>query len=512
MLEYEDGHTFCHHPDCGEWKASAGALRASVPSHKVRALSMKGTLQGIKDRRVSLETCKKFGVTVEMAPDGKIASHYYPHYHTESGELVASKKRICEQKSFSWSGDREHIGLFGQKACRGNGKYITITEGEVDALSVSEMFDNKWDVVSLVDGAQSAERDIKRSLEWLEGYEHVVLCLDNDTEGLKAVDKVKDLFSPNKVKVVSLPRKDANAMLTNGEVSKFVKAWWGAKAYRPDGLVMVSDTWDAVLAYRDTPSIPYPWSGLNDKLLGQRTKEIVVWAAETGIGKSQTMREIQDHIVQTTDERVGGIMLEESVAKTTLGFMSMAAGRPLHKELATLSDEELRRHWEIASDGNRIVLLDHNGWQNNMDTLKARIRYMRRALGCTRIVLDHLHMALSSIAGATGDWSGIDELMTEFVSMVHELDITLHLVCHTSAERSLRGSKGISKLVDAIIFLERDKHAEGELADITEVIVDKNRFAGDIGLACKLKYDRETGRMTELPPGYVVDGDISDEF
>ena len=233
--------------------------------------------------------------------------------------------------------------------------------------------------------------------------------------------------------------------------------------------------------------------------MGQRRKEINIWAAETGIGKSQTMREIQDHLVMsTTDEVVGCLMLEESIAKTTLGWMSFKAGRPLHKELNTIPDEELREYWEMASRDDRLVLLDHKGWGNSLETLKARIRYMKHAMGCNTIVLDHLHIALSSVSGASGDWAGIDELMTDFVGMVNELDICLHLVCHTSGERVLRGSKGISKLADAIIFLERDSlNEDPEVANTTAVIVGKNRWAGDVGTACYLKYDPSTHRMTE---------------
>jgi predicted ATP-dependent serine protease len=275
--------------------------------------------------------------------------------------------------------------------------------------------------------------------------------------------------------------------------------------------VKVSETWDAVLEYRDTPSIPYPWDGLNDLLMGMRRKEIVIWAADTGIGKSQTMREIQDYLIrQSEDEIVGCLMLEESIAKTTLGWMSFMAERPLHKELGTIPDDELRKYWELATRGDRFVLLDHKGWQNNLETLKARVRYMKHAMGCNWIVLDHLHIALSSVQGATGDWSGIDELMTDFVGLVHELDIGLHLVCHTSGDRTLRGSKGISKLADAVIFLERDKHNEDPVvANTTKVVVDKNRWAGDVGTACYLSYDKFTHRMTECAaPVEEVNGEF----
>jgi twinkle protein len=232
--------------------------------------------------------------------------------------------------------------------------------------------------------------------------------------------------------------------------------------------------------------------------MGQRTKEINIWAADTGIGKSQAMREIQHHLIETTSDRVGCLMLEESVAKSALGWMSFKAGRRLHKELESISEEEYRKYWEMASLGNRLILLDHRGWQNNLDTLKSRIRHMVHSMGCRYIVLDHLHYVLSSISGATGDWSGIDELLTDLSNLVNELDICMHLVSHVSEGRNLRGSKGISKLADAVIFLERDKHSEDPLIkNTTTVVVDKNRWSGDTGIACYLYYDPLTGRMTE---------------
>ncbi len=493
---YDDGHSYCF---VCQTRGGPSGSSYQTPVRTSR-LEMNGTFESLKDRRISKETCKKFGVTADFAPDGTVANHWYPAYNIETGEITASKKRNCAAKLFFWSGDRDNTGLFGQNTCKGKGKYITITEGEVDALAVSEMFDRKWDVVSLRDGAQTAAKDIARSLEWLEGYDNIILCFDNDSAGQKAVDAVKDLFSPNKVKVMSFPEgyKDAGDMLKAGKVREFTKAFWDAKGYSPAGIVKASETWEQVIEYRDTPSIPYPWEGLNDVLLGQRTKELVIWAAETGVGKSQTMREIIHHIIQSTNQQVGCLMLEESVAKSMLGWMSFHAQRPLHKELKDVPKEELRKYWEMASKGDRFVLLDHKGWGSDIEKLKSRVRYMAKALGCRTIILDHLHIALSSVAGASGDWSGIDELVTQLTVLAQECDICLHLVSHVSEGRSLRGSKGISKLADAVIFLERDKHHEdADIANTTCVIVDKNRFAGDVGTACYLKYDKGTGRMKE---------------
>ena len=91
----------------------------------------------------------------------------------------------------------------------------------------------------------------------------MVLCFDNDKAGEAAVDAVKDLFSPNKLKVVKLPVKDASDMLMANRVKDFTQAWWNAKAYRPDGIVAGTDTWENLVEKRNVKSVPYPWDGLN---------------------------------------------------------------------------------------------------------------------------------------------------------------------------------------------------------------------------------------------------------
>ena len=196
---YHDGGEHCFSPDCGYHVFSTeGVPENGARSYTPTRLEKMGILSAIKDRKISQQICKKFGVTVDFATDGSVGNHYYPYYNTQTNEMTATKKRICntEPKEFRWSGDRTDTGLFGQQTCRGGGKYITITEGEVDALAVSEMFDGKWDVVSIKDGASSAHRDISENLEFLETYDKIILCFDNDDAGLAAENAVKDLFRP----------------------------------------------------------------------------------------------------------------------------------------------------------------------------------------------------------------------------------------------------------------------------------------------------------------------------
>ena len=54
---------------------------------------------------------------------------------------------------------------------------VVVTEGELDAMSVSQCQNNKFPVVSVPSGAASAKKYIKRELEWLSKFESIILCL-----------------------------------------------------------------------------------------------------------------------------------------------------------------------------------------------------------------------------------------------------------------------------------------------------------------------------------------------
>ena len=62
----------------------------------------------------------------------------------------------------------------------------------------------------------------------------------------------------------------------------------------------------------------------------------------------------------------------------------------------------------------------------------------------------------------------------------------------------LRGTQAIAQLSDAVIAAERDQQAaNAEERNTTTIRVLKNRYAGMTGVATRLIFDPETGRLTE---------------
>lgn len=509
LAVYDDGGAHCFSCSHHVYGSTGETQVTEVVPKAVASVKMDGVVAAIGNRKLSKETSQRYQVTVTYDANGAIEKHYYPYYNPETGELVASKVRTVSPKEFYATGSIKGTGLFGQQACRGRGKFITITEGELDAMSVSEMFDNKYDVVSLK-SASNAEGDIKEALEWLEGYDQVVLCLDQDKAGKAALEKVKDLFSPNKLRVCELPMKDASDMLQANEIREFIRCWWDAKVYRPDGIVSGQDTWEALVNKRNVKSVPYPWEGLNDITRGHRAYELVTITSGSGMGKSQFIRELEYDLLRRTESNIGVLALEEDVARTSLGIMSVAANRPLHLEEDTPIDE-LRPFWEATMGTGRYYLFDHWG-STSADNLLSRVRYMAKALDCRYVILDHLSIVVSSQENGD-ERKAIDEIMTRLRSLVAETGITLFLVSHlrrtsgTAHEdggkislQDLRGSQSIAQLSDMVIGMERDQqHEDPEIRNTTSVRVLKNRYSGQTGPACWLQYDLDTGRMLEVP-------------
>lgn len=509
LARYSTGQGYCF--GCSYWEAPTGEgkVEAKITTEVTSKMELfTGNSGAIVDRGINADVVKKYGVTLQYGEDGLIKKHCYP-YHNVDGEHIGNKIRTTDTKDFMYDGNSKDVGLFGENVFKGGGKYITVCEGELDAMSVHQMFGNKYASVSLRTGSKGAKNDIKRSLEYLESFDAVVLCFDKDVAGKEAVRSVVDLFSPNKVKVCDLPLKDANEMLLAGNIASFTRAWWDAKSYRPDGIVASEETWDILTEEIRVESVPYPWLGINELTYGFRTGELVTITSGAGMGKSQMVRELEHYLLNATEDNIGVLALEESVKNTTLGVMSIEANKPLHLDLDNTDDEELRGYWEATMGKGRMFMYDHFG-STSEDNLLSKVRYLAKGLDCKWIVLDHLSIVVSD-QEVQDERKAIDSIMTKLRQLVQETGIGLFLVSHLRRPMGkgheeggqislseLRGSASIAQLSDMVIGLERNQQADDpRVRNTTIVRVLKNRFSGLTGPACSLHYDKLTGRMKE---------------
>ncbi len=512
----EDGSTFCfacntHTPS--ERKKHMEATTLPTPLKETHSEAFKAIsgdyyslpTPAIGSRRISLATCERYGVVT----DGK-NEVWFP-YHTEEGKMVAVKKRLISDKKFFIEGDWKNTTLFGQNLFTKGGKYVTIVEGEYDALAVFQMLGSKFPVVSIKSGAGGALKDCKANYEWLNSFENIVVCFDSDEPGQTASNQVATLFG-SKAKVFKPVDgyKDGCDWLLASKEKEFIDRWWSSERFMPDGIVAGSSLWDTVNKPLDKAEVSYPFEGLNKLTYGIRKGELVTVTAGSGLGKSQFLREIIWHILCKTQDNIGLMFLEESVRKTGLSLMSLAANKPLHLPDTEVSDQEKKDAFDATLGTDRLYMFDHFG-STNIENIVSRTEEFARAFGCGYIFLDHVSIVVS--AQDNGDErKALDRVMTELRTLVQKTGVSLIIVSHLKRPDSkgheegaatslaqLRGSGSIAQLSDMVIGLERNGQAEDERErNTTKVRVLKNRFSGITGPACQLLYSKDSGRMMEI--------------
>ena len=528
-----DGSAKCF--SCGEFmpsydNACQGKNMETVNTNQTKQIDIvdEGSFSALTDRKISQNTAKKYGVKCVHDLQGNVVKHFYPYFNGH--ELSATKVRNVKTKDFFVNGSYNDTGLFGQQLFKG-GKYVTITEGECDAMATYELLGSKWAVVSIKRGANGAVRDIKESLEFFDNFENVIIAFDKDKAGQEASIKVARLFKPGKARIVTLPNgwKDPNDMLKNNRHKEFVEAWWSAKVYTPSGVINVSEQREKFHNRERKESVPYPYEGLNKKLYGLRQGELVTLTGGTGLGKSSVTRELEHHLIKNTKDNVGIIALEEDWRRTIDGILSIEANARLYVDQIRdrFSKEELDKFFDILYDGenkNRVWVHSHFG-TNDIDDIFTKLRFMIIGCDCKWVVVDHLHMLVSAVHEGD-ERRAIDSIMTRLRSLVEETGAGIILVSHlrrvdgnkgheNGIEVSLshlRGSNSIGQLSDCVIALERNQQSDDpDEARTTRMRILKSRYTGDVGMACRLIYDGETGRLSELTDEDITFDDSLDE-
>ena len=507
---YDDGHTYCF--SCHTTVGANQHMQTEQVIPIKRTNKPNFQLYAIDDRKINLETCKKYNVTV--AKEGSMITDHMYKYYDKDGAHGASKFRRTSNKQFWSEGELSNAGLFGQNVFNQGGKYITVCEGELDAMSAYELLGSKWPVVSIKNGAASALKNCKQSFDYLNKFDNVVLCFDNDEQGKLAEQQVAQLFEPNKCKIVTLDLKDANEYLKIGQREKFVQSWWNARTYTPAGIINLAELGERLYDEKVNETCPYPWAKMNEKTYGMRTGELVTFTSGAGMGKSSIMRELMYHIMQNTEDNIGVLAMEENTKQTAFNIMSVEANARLYiREIRKEYTQEQLDEYEKKTIGSgRFFAFDHFGSISN-DEILDRVRYMAKGLDCKWIFLDHLSILVSGQEDNGDERKSIDILMTKLRSLVEETGIALLLVSHLRRPSGdnghengrevtlshLRGSASIAHLSDAVVALERDQQADDPIeANTTTIRILKNRYTGDTGISCYLHYDGQTGRMTEI--------------
>jgi Toprim-like/DnaB-like helicase C terminal domain len=460
------------------------------------------TYQYVEHRGISKDTLKAYGVEVKVVDEDPV-SIGYPY------GPKACKVRMWDRKEFYCVGEFNEAPLFGQDVfSAGSCDTITITEGELDALSVFQILGHRNAAVS-VRGAATAGADCRRSRDYLNSFKQIYLCFDADDPGQNAAREVARLFDPNKLRHVKLTKyKDANEYLEAGDHDEFRRVWHSAKPYLPKGIIGDFASIEEILKKEDKQATAtYPFPTLDTMAYGIRQGELVLLTAQEKIGKTEVLRAIEYHLLKTTDHSLGIIHLEESEKRSVQGLVSYELGVPVHlPDSGTSTEDVYKAYTKLAGRDGRVFFYTHFGADDPGVILDA-IRSLVAVCGCRYVFLDHLTMLVS---GSEGDDERrtLDYLATRLAMLTRELNFTLFLVSHVNDDGKPRGSRMIAKTCDLHVYLHRDKEcADATVRNTLNLMVRDNRYGAITGPAGTLTFDPKSFTLKETPRQVEVEFD-----
>lgn len=466
-----------------------------------------GEVRPLLKRNISEDTCRKFGYRTGTYQGEPVQ---IADYHDADGNVVAQKVRT-KDKDFTVLGDLKQAGLFGQHLWRDKGKMVVITEGEIDALTVSQLQDNKWPVVSVSTGAKGAKKSLAKHLDWLLGFETIVLFFDNDEPGREATAECAALFPPGRVKVARMAEfKDPNDALVKNRGGEVISAIWGAKVFRPDGIVSLGELKERA---RQPIVMGLPWFSptLTELTYGRRYGELYALGAGTGIGKSEVFDEQIVYDVTVLKQKVAAFKLEQDTVETAKRLSGKHAGKRFHVPDSGWTQEELDNALDEL-DANQLLFLYDNFGATDWDVIASTIRYLAHAEGVKLFYLDHL-TALA--AGQPDEREALERIMSEMAALAKELGVIIHFVSHLATPegkpheeggrvtiRHFKGSRAIGFWSHYMFGLERDQQSKDERwRHITTFRVLKDRYTGQAtGKVFHFGYNPLTGKLFETEP------------
>jgi len=443
-------------------------------------------------RGITSTTMEKFNVKT----DGDKQHYVYP-----SG---GTKTRYISTKEFSASNLRSDE-LFGMNLFPVNAsRIVTITEGEVDAMSAWQMLSQGSSYVNPVVSLPSATPSGKlweKCKGWLDSFEKIILSVDNDDAGRKVAERISLMF-PRKVFVMNHgDYKDANDFLQAGDQKAYKSAWWGAKPYRPDDMLVDAD--DYLNLFDESPDFEYFTTGipeLDEKILGINKGYFTVIQAPTGVGKTEVMRYLEYRCLTTSNYKFAYMHLEESKLRSVLGLVSydLNDNLTLKKFIDEKErEEEVRESISKLTDGERMLQFSFNA-EDGYEVLLDKIKYMKAAFDIDYVFFE----PIQDLVHGEDKEGKLADLSSRLGTMASDLDVGIVTIAHQNQNGDTMYSTMIGKKAAFEITLHRDQEAEDVVErNRTKVRVGrKNRVGLGNGPAGALDFLSETYTLVPVQP------------
>ena len=540
---YEDGSAYCF--SCGytvlseelkqkynvfKWNERMEAkMGEPLTREQIKAIKKNTGEFGKNSRGITDETFKEYLVRFEYdETNGNVAKHLYPI--TENYAATGYKVRNLP-KDFSGP----HYGKFGKssdlfgqwKFRNSNSKIVVITAGEIDCLSGFQMLNEyrlnrnpefeKTPVVSSVIGESGSYKQIQKHYDWLNRFEKIIVCYDQDQAGKDAVEELSKVLPKGKMYVMDLPMKDTNEMLMKDKSGLWIHAFFKARQYTPDGIIASSSLVDKIRELAAIEKIPLPpfMRKLQDAMAGGiPLGRIVNIASSSGTGKSTLVDECLYYWIFNSPHRVGVVTLEAEAGEYGIKLLSRHIGRKidliptveeklnyLNSEYVLQKEQEL---WTKEDGTSRFDLIEDR--DGGISSMKHLITSLIITCGVKVIILDPLQDILD---GMSNEEQSV--FMRWMKGIVKSYGVTFINISHVRKsnsaqkansigsdlyEEDMQGSSSIFKSGACNLIFTRNKEAENEIErNTTYMKMTKCRWTGRTGIIGEYYYNNQTHTM-----------------
>ena len=476
---------YCH--SCGKGSTKGPE---DVPINQVQSQVPTQSYHPI--RGLTEATLKQFGCSG--------TEDYHDYYYPSGGY----KRRTHVGKKFT-AHNISSDEFFGMNLFpAGSSKKLTITEGEIDAMSVWQMLGGVHSqyvnpVVSLP-SATPSKKLWANTKKYLDNFQEIILCVDNDGPGNDIADKITRMF-PNKVKRLELGQyKDANEMLCANEEASFKSSWWSAPKSQPNNVYTTYD--DFITLFNEAPSTSFvelDFPAFDNLVGGIPMGHYTLLKARTGIGKTEVTRFIEDKFL-AKEVPFACWHLEEPALRSILGLVSYDLDDNLTRK--DLIDDKGKKADVLASIAQiSNTDLYHQFYMNEDCTTEDLINqcnFMQAAYDIKFVIVEPVQDILN-IGGDEHKEAALADLATRISKLAANTGLGIIMVAHTNDDNEIKYCRMLGQRASLVINLDRDKYADTIIEqNTTRLFVEKNRPSSQEGPAGELLFDPDTFKLSVL--------------
>lgn len=386
--------------------------------------------------------------------NGELVFVKYLHVQRKDGKKLILAEPGCQPVLFGW------------QAVPDNARVLILVEGEIDCMSMWQLLQSHgYAVLSVPFGGGKAGKQqwIETEFPNLERFEEIILALDPDEEGQRAVEEIIKRLGRHRCRIATLPFKDANECLQQGVTYEQMTAIiTNAASLDPSELKAPTVWTDAVIEEfyppgGEPPGFLLPWKMRKRQVRFQRG-EVTVFTGMNGHGKTLVVLQIMISAMSQGERTCVG-SFEIHPRKTLYRMVRQALGKEQPGQ------EEVRECLEWF-DG-KLWIFDVLGTANTSRILEV-FRYAYRRYGVTSFVID----SLLKCGISPEDYVAQKRFLDQLNDFVNETSTHVVLIAHArKAENEttppgkfdVKGSGDITDLASNVWSCWRNKIKEAEI-------------------------------------------------